>query len=154
AAGLSMPHSPRLHGGRLWLLNSGTGEFGAVDLATGRFDALCFCPGYARGLAFAGGHAVIGVSQPRENGVFDGLALQASLVARVAEARCGLLVVELRAGVVRPWVRLDQTLPVTEIYGVALLPGVRQPWMLGLMDGGELERAVTVEKPSRADRPD
>ena len=29
--GLSMPHSPRLHDGRLWLLNSGTGELGRVD---------------------------------------------------------------------------------------------------------------------------
>jgi uncharacterized protein (TIGR03032 family) len=26
--GLSMPHSPRLHDGKLWVLNSGTGEFG------------------------------------------------------------------------------------------------------------------------------
>jgi len=26
--GLSMPHSPQLHDGRLWLLNSGRGEFG------------------------------------------------------------------------------------------------------------------------------
>src|SRR5262249_29478043 len=27
---LSMPHSPRLHDGRLWLLNSGTGEIGTA----------------------------------------------------------------------------------------------------------------------------
>ena len=26
--GLSMPHSPRWYAGKLWLLNSGTGEFG------------------------------------------------------------------------------------------------------------------------------
>ena len=30
--GLSMPHSPRLHEGQLYVLNSGTGEFGRVDL--------------------------------------------------------------------------------------------------------------------------
>src|SRR5687767_11684977 len=29
AGGLSMPHSPRLHDGRLWLLNSGAGELGS-----------------------------------------------------------------------------------------------------------------------------
>ena len=43
--GLSMPHSPRLHDGRLWLLNSGAGEFGFVDLQSGRFEAVAFCPG-------------------------------------------------------------------------------------------------------------
>jgi hypothetical protein len=26
--GLSMPHSPRIYAGRLWVLNSGTGEIG------------------------------------------------------------------------------------------------------------------------------
>jgi uncharacterized protein (TIGR03032 family) len=30
-AGLSMPHSPRLHDGRLWVLQSGKGEIGTVD---------------------------------------------------------------------------------------------------------------------------
>jgi hypothetical protein len=32
ARGLSMPHSPRWHAGRLWLLESGTGSLGYVDL--------------------------------------------------------------------------------------------------------------------------
>ena len=34
--GLSMPHSPRWHDGRLWLLESGTGQLVLVDPATGR----------------------------------------------------------------------------------------------------------------------
>ena len=34
-SGLSMPHSPRLHNGKLWILNAGTGEFGWVDTAAG-----------------------------------------------------------------------------------------------------------------------
>jgi len=38
AAGLSMPHSPRWHGDRLWLLNAGSGEVGFVDLAHGAFE--------------------------------------------------------------------------------------------------------------------
>ena len=42
---LSMPHSPRWHDGRLWLLNSGTGYLGTVDLATGVFEPLRFLPG-------------------------------------------------------------------------------------------------------------
>jgi hypothetical protein len=40
ASGLSMPHSPRFHNGRLWVLNSGTGEFGSIDLESGAFQSL------------------------------------------------------------------------------------------------------------------
>src|SRR5262249_4182501 len=47
-SGLSMPHSPRLYQGRLWLLNSGTGFFGHVPLEQGTFVPLTFCPGYLR----------------------------------------------------------------------------------------------------------
>jgi uncharacterized protein (TIGR03032 family) len=60
--GLSMPHSPRWYRKKLWLLNSGTGEFGTVDLKSGRFEPLCFVPGFARGLAFHGRYALIGYS--------------------------------------------------------------------------------------------
>ena len=90
-----MPHSPRWHQGRLWLHNSGTGEFGSVDLRTGRFEPLCFCPGYLRGLDFIDGFAVMGLSRPRENRTFSGLALDAQLSARRMEPRCGIYVVAL-----------------------------------------------------------
>jgi len=45
--GLSMPHSPRLKDGALWLLNSGTGELGTVDAKAKRFEPRAFCPGYS-----------------------------------------------------------------------------------------------------------
>ena len=48
-SGLSMPHSPRMYRGRLWLLNSGCGEFGWVDTTRGVFEPVALCPGYARG---------------------------------------------------------------------------------------------------------
>jgi Domain of unknown function (DUF4915) len=34
---LSMPHSPRWYDNRLWVLNSGTGHLGTVDLTSGDF---------------------------------------------------------------------------------------------------------------------
>src|ERR1700759_1046651 len=78
--GLSMPHSPRLHDGQLWLLNSGTGELGRVDPKSGRFEPLCFCPGYLRGLAFVGDrHAVVGLSKARDERTFSDLPLDAPL---------------------------------------------------------------------------
>jgi len=54
--GLSMPHSPRLYGGRLFVLNSGTGELGWIERGASaqesKFHVLAFCPGFVRGLAF------------------------------------------------------------------------------------------------------
>jgi len=38
--GLSMPHSPRVHNGKLYLLDSGTGRFGMLDLGSGGFEEI------------------------------------------------------------------------------------------------------------------
>ena len=129
AEGLSMPHSPRLYDGRLWLLNSGAGEFGFIDPQSGRFEALAFCPGYARGLAFIGRHAVIGLSMPRENRTFSGLPLDAALQARSTDPRCGLAIIDLDNGDMIGWVRVEGI--VRELYDVAVLPGVRCPSLIG-----------------------
>jgi uncharacterized protein (TIGR03032 family) len=128
-SGLSMPHSPQLHDGRLWLLNSGAGEFGYVDLASGRFEPVAFCPGYARGLAFAGGHALIGLSLARENRTFSGLPLDAALAARDVAPRCGLAIVDLGSGDMTGWVRIEGL--VRELYDVSFLPGTRRPALVG-----------------------
>ncbi len=142
ARGLSMPHSPRLHGGRLFVLNSGAGEFGTVDLASGRFEPVCFCPGYARGLAIMGNFAVIGLSTCRENRTFSGLPLDDALAARQVQPRCGLQVVDLRTGDVVH--SLSITGLVRELYDVAILPGVRTPSALGFKTE-EIRRTITIE---------
>jgi len=79
ASGLSLPHSPRWHDRRLWLLNAGSGEFGTADMDAGTFTPIAFCPGFLRGMAFIGRFAVVGVSEPRENRTFGGLVLQERL---------------------------------------------------------------------------
>jgi uncharacterized protein (TIGR03032 family) len=140
--GLSMPHSPRWHDGKLWLLNSGTGEFGYVDLNTGRFELLCFCPGYMRGLSFHGNFALVGLSKPRHNKTFSGLALDANLKSRNAEARCGVQVIDLRTGDVVHWLRMDGV--VEELYDVVALPQVRRPMALGFKTD-EIRRVLSVE---------
>jgi Domain of unknown function (DUF4915) len=125
-AGLSMPHSPRWHEGRLYLLNSGSGELGRVDLATGRFEPLAFLPGYGRGLAFVGPHhAVVGLSEPRENRTFAGLPLQERLERERVAPRCGLFVVDLRSGDAVHWLRMEGV--VRELYDVAVIPGRTNP---------------------------
>jgi uncharacterized protein (TIGR03032 family) len=129
AHGLSMPHSPRLYRGRLWLVQSGTGEFGHVDLATGRFEPVCFLQGYARGLAFLGDHAVIGVSRPRENRTFEGLALDERLAREGVGPLCHLAVINLATGDVEHRLTIEGV--VEELYDVAVLPGVVRPSVIG-----------------------
>ncbi len=140
--GLSMPHSPRWHNGKLWLLNSGTGDFGYVDLASGRFEPLCFCPGYMRGLSFHGDFALVGLSKPRENKTFSGLALDDHLKSRNAEARCGIQVIDLRSGDIVHWLRIEGV--VEELYDVVTLPHVRRPMALGFKTD-EIRRVLSVE---------
>ncbi len=140
--GLSMPHSPRLHEGKLWVLNSGMGQFGHVDLARKSFVPLAFCPGYARGLAFAGPYALVGLSLARENRTFQGLPLDQELKAHDAEARCGLLIIDTRNGDTAGWVRLEGV--VRELYDVAFLPGLRCPTMIGFKTD-EITRVINID---------
>ncbi|MGQ0619695.1 MAG: TIGR03032 family protein [Panacagrimonas sp.] len=146
ARGLSMPHSPRMRAGRLWLLNSGRGDFGFVDPASGHFESVAFCPGYGRGLAFVGDSAVIGLSKARHDKTFAGLPLQERLAARNASARCGVAVVDLKSGDARHWLRIEGA--VEEIYDVAVLPGVLRPKALGFKTE-EIRHRVWLEVDGR-----
>ena len=142
AHSLSMPHSPRWFRDRLWLLNSGTGEFGHVDLATGQFESIAFCPGYARGLTFVGKYAVIGLSEPRHEKTFSGLRLDGELTKRGAEARCGLIIIDLDTGDAVHWLRLEGG--VRELYDVVALPNVQRPKALGFQTD-EIQHTVTAQ---------
>jgi len=141
ARGLSMPHSPRVHEGRLWVLNSGTGELGTVDRSTGNFEAVAFCPGYLRGLSFVGPFAVVGLSKPRENRTFTGLELDDALASRNAEAQCALYVIDTRTGDAVHWLKIDGI--VEELYDVAVIPGARRPMAFGFKTD-EIRRAIRV----------
>lgn len=140
--GLSMPHSPRVVDGVLYIADSGTGRFGRVDLAKGTFEEIAFCPGYIRGMAIHGHFAVIGTSRPRHNRTFSGLALDEELTRRHAEPRCGLMVIDLRSGDIVHWIRLEGI--VQELYDVVVLPGVRRPMALGLVSD-EIRRTISLE---------
>jgi uncharacterized protein (TIGR03032 family) len=139
--GLSMPHSPRLHQGKLWLLNSGTGYFGYVDRDCGRFEPVAFCPGYGRGLSFIDRFAVVGVSGPRNNRTFSGLKLDDNLHDKHAKARCGLYIIDLKTGDTVHWVRVEGV--VDELYDVAVLPDIQRPMAIGLKTD-EIRRVLSM----------
>jgi uncharacterized protein (TIGR03032 family) len=145
ARGLSMPHSPRLCEGRLYLLNAGTGEIGRVDLAAGRFEPIAFLPGFLRGMAILGRHALVGLSRPRENRTFEGLVLNERLAREGAAPQCGLAVVDLATGDVAHSLRIEGV--VEELYDVAALPGVIRPALIGVR-GDEIRLRLKPARPS------
>jgi uncharacterized protein (TIGR03032 family) len=129
--GLSMPHSPRWHDGRLWLLESGTGTIGFVDEAAGRYRPIAELPGFTRGLDFCGRLAFVGLSQVRETAVFSGIPI----TERSQERTCGVWVLDVRTGATVGFVRFEDG-GVQEIFAVQVLPGVRFPELI--TDNAEL----------------
>jgi uncharacterized protein (TIGR03032 family) len=144
ASGLSMPHSPRIYRDKLWVLNSGTGFLGTIDRSNGQFQPVTFCPGYLRGLAFVNDFTIVGLSRPRHDKTFGGLALDDELKNRGAEARCGLFIIDLRSGDVIHWIRIEGM--VSELYDVVVLPGVRRPMALGFKTD-EIQRTIALGDP-------
>ncbi len=141
--GLSMPHSPRWHRGSLYLIDSGSGFFGRVDLEKRTFERVVFCPGFARGLAFSGDWALIGLSDRRENRTFQDLELEENLRSRDAETRAGLLVVDLRTFATPHWLRLGGV--VRELYDVGVLPGIVRPMAVGFRSD-EIRRYISFPR--------
>jgi uncharacterized protein (TIGR03032 family) len=105
------------------------------------FERVTFCPGYARGLALHGNFAVVGLSKPRGNKTFSGLELDEALQARDTEARCAILVVDLRSGDVVHSLRIEGV--IEELYDVAVLPGAQRPAALGLKTD-EIRRILSL----------
>ncbi|MDO6721340.1 TIGR03032 family protein [Psychrosphaera sp. 1_MG-2023] len=139
--GLSMPHSPRWHEGKLWVLNSGTGYLGYVDFEQKKFVPHTFVPGFARGLGLHGNFAVVGLSKPRYER-FEGLDLDKALADKDSTAWCGLQIINLTTGSVEEWIRLDG--PISELFDLTLLPNVRCPMAIGQQNQENLSM-VTFE---------
>lgn len=144
AEGLSMPHSPRWHDGKIWLTNSGTGEVGYIDDKKKKFVPFAFCPGFLRGLAFHRGHVLTTLSKPRY-GRFEGLELDGRLKDKDADAWCGVQIMSMNNGDVVQWIRLDGG--IGELFDVCVLPGVKNAITLG-PQSQEIRDFVTIEQPN------
>ena len=118
--GLSMPHSPRWHNGKLWVLESGRGALCTVNIETGERETVAVLPGFARGLSFVGNIAFVGLSKVRET-VFDGLPITNADTPR----ECGVWAVEIESGQILGFLRFEGS--VTELFEVAILPGMQWP---------------------------
>jgi len=141
ARGFAMPHSPRLYHDRLYVLDSGRGLLCTVDRATGTVETVAELPGYARGLTFAAGHALVGLSKIREKHLFGGMPVE----SRTATLRCGVAVIDPDTGVQRGL--LECTRGATELFDLRFLHGLARPNILGL-DRPEARQAITEPRSS------
>jgi len=127
AHGLCMPHSPRLHQGRLYVLDSGRGHLCTVDRRSGELTTVAALPGYARGLTFHGRFAFVGLSKIREKDFFGGMPIAEQYGE--AERRCGVCAVDLDTGALAAFLWFEAG--TAEIFDLRVLPGPRWPTVVG-----------------------
>jgi uncharacterized protein (TIGR03032 family) len=123
--GLAMPHSPRIHEGRVWLLDSGRGRLVLADLQKGSAETVAELPGYTLGLALAGSLAFVGLSKVRESATFGGVPI-------AADRDClkgGVAIVELSSG--RMVGLLEFHTGIEQLFDGHLVPGVQAPYLSG-----------------------
>jgi uncharacterized protein (TIGR03032 family) len=129
--GLTRPHSARLHGGELWVDDSGYGRVGIAR--DGRLEPVAHLPGWTRGLTFAGDVAFVGTSRviPRFAQYAPGLD--------VARSVCGVHALDSRSGEVLGSILWPAG---NQIFEIAVLPRAHTlgfPRLAGRQRGRALE---------------
>lgn len=117
--GLSMPHSPRIYDGKLYLLNSALGELIEVDRQNGTYKVIVDLGGFARGMDRLGDYLFIGMSKMRHvDEAFSDLSI-------VKTSFAGVIAVHLPTATIVG--RATYLMSVDELYDVKLLPGKIRP---------------------------
>jgi uncharacterized protein (TIGR03032 family) len=139
--GLCMPHSPRVHDRQLFVLDSGRGWLCAVDERNGQRTTVAALPGYARGLAFHGRFAFVGLSKIREKDMFGGMPIAEQYDDE--HRKCGACAVDLQTGQISAFLWFETG--TTELFDIQTLPGMRWPSVVGL-EGETLDGIMVAPK--------
>lgn len=123
-AGLDKPHSLRWHRDRLWVLDSGTGDFGYVDEQRGRFVVVTHLGNYVRGLYMSGDYAVIGATAFRGERFKYDVSIPGFTNTAESLHASAVYVVDLRSGNV---VHALMMTGMNGVYDVAFVPGFTRP---------------------------
>ena len=125
ARGFAMPHSPRVHNGRVWLLDSGRGGLVCIDPSNGKAETVARFPGYVRGLTLIDHYAFIGLSKIRETSTFGGVPIAEDR----ERLKCGFAVVDLNRGTLLG--QFEFKSGVDEIFDVSVLSDVNMADLRG-----------------------
>ncbi|MFZ3354816.1 MAG: TIGR03032 family protein [Xanthobacteraceae bacterium] len=138
---LCMPHSPRLFGNMLYMLNGGQGEVLQIDRSSGRSNVVTALPAFTHGLAAHAGIMFVGMSQDRVTRKKGPPPVMGKARAMVA----GVAAIDMKSGQILGG--LDFTAGVTEVYDVQTLPGIRRAGMQNLLAS---DGCVAVDTPNAA----
>jgi len=132
ARGLTRPHSARLHFDKIWVCNSGYGEFGFID--NGRFETVAKLSGWTRGLCLVGQTAIVGTSRviPRFRAYAPGLDIEKSI--------CGLHAIDLNTGRIKASVTWEWG---NQIFAIDWLPKSVSsgfPWIVSSEKSNHVEK--------------
>ncbi|MGG1948133.1 TIGR03032 family protein [Trinickia sp. NRRL B-1857] len=138
ARGLSMPHSPRLIGGRLHVLEGGRGQVLQIDPVTGDKRVLATLPGFTHGLAEYGGVLFVGLSKLREKRGPQGLPIEQERETLVA----GVAAIDAGSGEVLGILQFYNG--VHEVFDVQVLPNVLRAEILSPGEWRETPSIATM----------
>lgn len=119
AAGLGMPHNPRLVGNRLYFLESAKGLLAYLDLETGEKHVVAELGRFVRGLVVVGQTAIVAYSKLRATS-----STFAKLLGVVRGDTSGILGVDLLTG--------------TELFNAEFLEGVDEVYDVQARSGGSV----------------
>jgi uncharacterized protein (TIGR03032 family) len=115
ARGLCMPHSPRWHDKHWWFCNSGEGALCLHVRDHTRTEPVAILPGFTRGLTFAAGRAIVGLSRIRKRHILDAPPVR----ERFRKMRSGVWLVHPASG--RVTGALEFLRGGREVYDVAMV---------------------------------
>ena len=102
-------------------------------------------PGYARGLAFHGSHAFVGLSRIRATSDLAGLPIADS----IGPLKCGVAIVELTTGRIAGLLEFDAG--IEEIFDIRINPFSRSPFFSGPDARADGTPPIWVIPPPRLD---
>ena len=121
--GLAMPHSPKLIGNDLYVLQSAKGELTKIDVNTGKQETVVKLDSFVRGMDICGEYLFIGLSKLRKNS-----KTFAKLAGNFSKNEAGIAIIHLPTG--SHYGHIQYHASVEEIYDVKILPNTQRPNIL------------------------
>ena len=129
-SGISMPHSPRCHDGKVYYCASGEGEIHEYNPVTKETSVLCELPGFTRGMTFFGDLMVVGTSTLRKSE--DEIRFDANPRLLGGKSECAIWLIDTSTGDVVANVTFSGD--VKQLYDIAIIPNSISPEVLQSSD--------------------
>lgn len=124
---LQMPHSPRIYKGKLYLLQSASGELMQMDMQTKKLELVKNLKGFVRGMDIYNDYAFIGLSKIRETS-----QAFADMPIASYDNRAGVVIIHLPTKAIVGEIVYENS--VDEIYEIKVMPNTSRANILNTTD--------------------